>query len=128
MIHGTPTAAHSVSPLPTSVLSDIVPCVGPRKIVLQYPNLVVGSQQRGSSVTLRVALLSHEATDGDLGHGGEPLRAFVSIDSRTIILGLTPQARTTLSFGPLEHGRHVLLYGVYSGARLLNGNTRCFST
>jgi hypothetical protein len=77
---------------------------------------------------LNVALLSHEAADGDITDGGEPLRAFVSIDGRAIILGLMPRARITLSFGPMGPGRHVLLYGVYAGTRLLNGNTRCFST
>ena len=125
MVYEGPAISQAI--VPPAVIAQIKPCVGPRRIRLQSPNLVVKPVRHGASLTLHISLISLAPADGDLATRGKPLRAFVRVDRTTLLLSIPKQGDLTLSLGELSRGRHVLEYGVFAGDMFLNGDTECIA-
>jgi hypothetical protein len=119
------TAPYPPTLVPRSVLASIQPCVGPRRFTIHGANIVVDARTHGTTLTLHITLLAKETTSAEPIVPGDPLRAFVRIDTMDVLLGLRPREPMAFSVGSLARGRHALVFGVFANEKLINGGTLC---
>ena len=112
--------------VPFAVLQSegIRACGATATIAMSSPSIAVNARASGGVLILHVSSLSAVNLSADITRAAR-FRAFVDINGRSMLLGLPTGGALDVALPRVGTGKQTIRYGVFSGARLVNGGIIC---